>query len=164
MGSRIPKLFGGISTDLTFKGFDFSVLTAYSLGGVTYDGLYSGAMNIMYNGDTWHKNQLRRWQKPGDVTDVPRVMQNPSWVGTANDRFLIDASYFAIKSISFGYTVPQKWLRKADMGSVRVFGILDNFMLFSHLNGLDPQYNFAGGNNYVYNPSRNISIGIDVHF
>jgi len=162
MGSRIPKMYGGISTDLTFKGIDFSVLTTYSIGGKIYDGLYAGAMNIMYNGNTWDQNELRRWQKPGDITDVPRVEQNPSFA--PNDRFLIDASYFSIKNVTLGYTLPQRWMRKADISSLRIFGILDNFMLFSHLNGMDPQYNFSGGTQYTYTPNRNISIGVDLHF
>lgn len=162
MGSRIPKFYGGIGTDISFKGIDFSVLTTYSVGGKIYDGLYAGTMNIMYNGDTWHKNQLRRWQKPGDITDVPRVEQNPAFA--ANDRFLVDASYFAIKNVTLGYTFPQKWLKKADISSVRIFGVLDNFALFSHLDGMDPQYNFTGGTGYSYTPAKNISIGLDIHF
>jgi len=116
----------------------------------------------MYNGDTWNKNQLRRWQKPGDITDVPRVEQNPRYA--QNDRSLIDASYFSIKNISLGYTLPKRLLNKADIGSLRIFGVLDNFMLFSHLNGMDPQNNFTGGTGYVYSPSRNISIGLDIQF
>ena len=161
-GSRIPKFYGGMGTEFSFKGLDFSVLTTYSIGGKIYDGLYNGAMNIMYNGDTWHKNQLRRWQKPGDITDVPRVHVNPAYA--SNDRALIDASYFAVKNITLGYTLPPRWLKKVDINSLRLFGVLDNFMLFSHLNGMDPQYNFTGGIGYGYTPSRNISIGIDIHF
>jgi TonB-linked SusC/RagA family outer membrane protein len=162
LGSRIPKLFGSIGTELSYRGIDLSVLTTYSLGGKIYDGLYAGSMNIMYNGDTWHKNQLRRWQKPGDITDVPRVEQNPAFA--SNDRFLVDASYFAIKNITLGYTLPQSLLQKADIKSLRVFGTLDNFALFSHLHGLDPQYNFTGGSGYSYAPSKTISIGLDIHF
>ncbi|MDR1592962.1 MAG: TonB-dependent receptor [Prevotellaceae bacterium] len=162
LGSRIPKLFGSIGTEITFRGFDFSALTTYSIGGKVYDGLYNGAMNIMYGGDTWHKNKLRRWQKPGDITDVPRAMQNPAYA--QNDNALIDASYFAIKNVTLGYTLPQKLLKKAKVNSVRVFATLDNFMLFSHLDGMDPQFNFSGGTDYVYSPSRTISLGVDIHF
>jgi TonB-linked SusC/RagA family outer membrane protein len=162
LGSRIPKLFGSIGTEITYRGIDLSVLTTYSIGGKIYDGLYNGAMNTMYNGDTWHKNQLRRWQKPGDVTDVPRVMQNPAYA--TNDHSLIDASYFSIKNITLGYTLPQKLLKKTDIGSLRVFGTLDNFKLFSHLDGMDPQFNFTGSTDYVYSPSKTISIGLDIHF
>jgi TonB-linked SusC/RagA family outer membrane protein len=161
-GSRIPKLFGNIGSEITYRGIDFSVMTTYSIGGKIYDNLYDGAMNIMYNGDTWHKNKLRRWQKPGDVTTVARSEQNPAYA--TNDNALIDASYFAIKNITLGYTLPQKLLRKAQINSVRIFTTLDNFMLFSHLDGMDPQYNFSGGTGYAYSPSRTVSIGIDIHF
>jgi TonB-linked SusC/RagA family outer membrane protein len=162
LGSRIPKLFGSIGAEITYRGIDFSALTTYSIGGKIYDDLYNGTMNIMYNGDTWHKNKLRRWQKIGDVTDVSRAMHNPAYA--ANDNALIDASYFAIKNITLGYTLPQKLLRQAKINSVRVFATLDNFMLFSKLDGMDPQYNFAGSTYYVYTPSKTVSVGIDIHF
>jgi TonB-linked SusC/RagA family outer membrane protein len=162
LGSRIPKLFGSAGAEITWRGIDLSALTTYSIGGKIYDGLYNGSMNIMYNGDTWHKNKLRRWQKPGDVTDVSRAMQNPAYA--ANDNALIDASYFAIKNITLGYTLPQKWLKKAKINSIRLFTTLDNFLLFSHLDGMDPQFNFSGGTGYVYSPSRTLSVGIDIHF
>ncbi|MDR0349226.1 MAG: TonB-dependent receptor [Tannerella sp.] len=161
-GSRIPKLFGSIGTEIAYKGIDFSVLTTYSIGGKIFDNLYNGSMNVMYNGDTWNKNQLRRWQKPGDITDVPRVMQNPSYA--MSSQALIDASYFSIKNITLGYTLPLNLLKKAKINSVRVFTTLDNFMLFSHLNGMDPQYNFSGSTDYVYSPVRTVSIGLDIHF
>jgi TonB-linked SusC/RagA family outer membrane protein len=162
LGSRIPKLFGSAGAEITYRGIDLSVLTTYSLGGKIYDGLYNGSMNIMYNGDTWHKNKLRRWQKPGDITDVARSEQNPAY--SQNDNALIDASYFAIKNVTLGYTLPQKLLKQAKINSVRVFATLDNFMLFSYLDGMDPQFNFSGGTDYVYSPSRTISVGIDIHF
>ncbi|MDR1912946.1 MAG: hypothetical protein LBQ68_00480, partial [Clostridiales bacterium] len=162
LGSRIPKLYGSIGAEISYKGLDLSVLTTYSIGGKIYESLYNGAMNTMYNGDTWHKHQLRRWQKPGDITDVPRVVQNPAYA--TNDRSLIDASYFAIKNITLGYTIPQKLLKKIDISSLRIFTTFDNFLLFSHLTGMDPQFNFSGSTDYTYSPSKTISIGIDIHF
>ena len=162
LGSRIPDLYGSISTDFSWKGFDLSVLTTYSLGGKVYDSLYMGSMDVMYTGDTWNKHALRRWQKPGDITDVPRIS-----IGGANvvtDRYLVDASYFAIKNITLGYNLPQNWLRSAHIGSVRVFASFDNLGLFSHLDGMDPQYNFTGETNYTYAPNRTYSFGLEVNF
>jgi TonB-linked SusC/RagA family outer membrane protein len=161
-GSRIPKLYGSIGTEVTYKGFDLSILTTYSIGGKILESLYDHAMNVMYTGDSWHKNQLRRWQKPGDVTDVPRVMVNMPHAAT--DAMLVDASYFSIKNITLGYTLPKTLLKKISINSVRVFVSLDNFMMFSHLDGMDPQYNFSGSTDYVYTPSRTISAGFDIHF
>lgn len=163
LGSRIPDLYGSLSMDFTFfKDFDVSVQSTYSIGGKVFDRLYQGSMNIMYNGDTWNKHALRRWQKPGDVTDVPRVEINPKYA--TNDRFLVNASYFTIKNVTLGYTLPKKILNKIDFNTLRVFCTFDNFALFSHLNGMDPQYNFSGGTDYKYTPNKTFSIGLDVKF
>ena len=162
MGSREPKLQGSFGSDFRFGPVDFSFLTTFSIGGKTYDSLYAGLMEVMYTGDTWSKNVLRRWQKPGDVTDVPAVMFNSSRLGT--DKNLIDASYFAIKSAQIGYTLPTKWTNAAKIKALRIFVNADNVAMFNHLNGLNVQYNFSGGTGYTYTPTRVISAGIDINF
>ena len=162
LGSRIPDLYGSIGTDLSWKGIDLSVLTTYSIGGKVYDGLYAGSMNNMYYNNNWNKHAMRRWQKPGDVTDVPRVEVAGKY--TTNDRFLIDASYFAIKNITLGYTLPKSWMNRARLNSVRVFGSVDNLALFSHLQGMDPQYNFSGETDYSYTPNKTWSLGFEINF
>lgn len=162
LGSRIPTLYGSLSTDFSWKGLDLSVLTTYSIGGKIYDGLYASSMNNMYYNNAWNKHALRRWQKPGDITDVPRIEVAGSYA--TNDRFLVDASYFAIKNITLGYTLPKVWLNKMHMNSVRVFASVDNLALFTHLQGMDPQYNFSGSTDYVYTPNKTWSLGIEVNF
>ena len=162
LGSRIPTLYGSVSTDLSWKGFDLNVLTTYSIGGKIYDGLYAGSMNNMYYNNGWNKHAMRRWQKPGDITDVPRIEVGGSYA--TNDRFLVDASYFAIKNITLGYTLPKSWLSKVNMSSVRVFASVDNLALFTHLQGMDPQYNFSGSTDYAYTPNKTWSLGVEVNF
>lgn len=162
MGSREPDLQGSFASDFRFGPVDFSFLTTFSIGGKTYDSLYAGLMEVTYTGDTWSKNVLRRWQKPGDVTDVPAVMVNSGRLGT--DRNLIDASYFAIKSVQLGYTLPEKWTKAAKIKALRIFVNADNVAMFNHLNGLNVQYDFAGGTGYTYTPTRVMSCGIDINF
>jgi TonB-linked SusC/RagA family outer membrane protein len=160
--SRIPDLYGSISTNLSYKGLDLSVLTTYSIGGNVYDSSYRGTMEVTYPSSTWHKHALRRWQKPGDITDVPRVELNGSFA--ANDRYLIDASYFAIKNITLGYTLPKKWMRSIGIHNIRVFTSVDNLALWSHLDGMDPQYNFSGGTDYDYTPNKTWTLGFEIKF
>ncbi|MBR5102318.1 MAG: TonB-dependent receptor [Muribaculaceae bacterium] len=162
LDSRIPDLFGSIGTDLRYKGFSLAILTTYSIGGKIYDGLYNSSMNLTYLSSNWNKNVLRRWQKPGDVTDVPRVEIAGTHLTT--DRYLIDASYFAIKNITLAYQVPRSFTNKLGINSVKVFGSADNVALFTHLNGMDPQYNFTGGTNYDYSPNKTYTIGLEVNF
>ena len=162
MGSRQPDLFGSLGTDFTWKGLTLSVLTTYSLGGKVYDSLYASDMDLWYLSSTWNKNMLRRWQKPGDVTDVPRATIAGSMLNT--DRYLIDASYFAIKNITLAYALPNAWINKLGMTGARIFGSVDNLALWTHLNGMDPQYNFSGGTDYEYSPNRTYTVGIELNF
>ena len=163
VGKRTPDLYGSLSTDLKlFNCLDFSVMTTYSIGGKIYDSLYYGSMFNQYAGNTWNKNILRRWQKPGDITDIPRVELNAARTVTSN--YLVDASYFAIKNITLGYTLPGKVARKIAMNSVRLYVSYDNVALFTHLKGMDPQYNMTGGTNYTYTPNKNLTVGLDINF
>lgn len=162
-GSREPKLYGSLGSTFTiFKNIDLSLLTTYSIGGKVYDGLYAGTMQVLYAGNNWHTNAKRRWQQPGDVTDVPMLEVGGSYA--TMDNALIDASYFAIKNITIGYTLPKRWLKKIDIESLRIYAALDNIAMFNHLDGMDPQYNFTGGVSYTYTPARVIAFGLDLNF
>ena len=163
MGSRLPKLYGSLSTTMNiFEFVDLSIMTTYSIGGWIYESLYSGAMEPMYTGNTWHVNALRRWQKPGDITDVPRAEINGQYA--ANDSKLVDASYFAIKNITLGFSLPYKYAQRIKAQQIRIYMALDNIALFSHLDGMDPQYNFTGGTGYYYTPNKTYSIGLNINF
>ena len=161
-GKRTPDLYGSISTDVKFRDFDLSILTTYSIGGKIYDSMYYASMFNQYAGNTWNTNALRRWQKPGDITDIPRIELNSSRVLT--DNYLVNASYFAIKNITLGYTLPNKIARKAYLSHARIYASFDNVALFTHLKGMDPQYNMTGGTNYVYAPNKNFTLGLDINF
>ena len=163
LGSRIPKLYGSINTGLTYKGLSLTMLTTYSIGGKVYDSSYASTMDLWYASSTWNRHALRRWQKPGDITDVPRMaIADGNQLNT--DRYLIDASYFAIKNITLSYQLPQLWVSKIGLGGVRVFTSMDNVALFTHLDGMDPQYNFSGGTDYDYVPNKTVTVGLEVKF
>ena len=163
-GKRTPDLYGSISTDLKlFDCIDFSFLTTYSIGGKVADSRYESSMANFYAGNAWNSNILRRWQNPGDITDIPRVELAGQVVTTSN--YLIDASYFSIKNITLGYTLPKRYARKAYLESVRLYASFDNVVTFTHLKGMDPQYNLSGnGTNYSYVPNKNFTIGLDINF
>ena len=55
-------------------------------------------------------------------------------------------------------------MKKARINSVRVFGSVDNLALFSHLQGMDPQYDFDGSTDYAYTPNKTYTVGIEVNF
>ena len=161
-GSKTPDLFGSISTQLRYKGFDFSLSTNYSIGGEMVDGVYQSMMSYYYAGQAKHKNYTRAWKKIGDVTDIPRYEFGKNYATT--DAMLIDASYFAIKNVTLGYSLPEKITKNLGLQGLRFALTADNLYLFTHLKGMDPQYSLVGGTGYVYTPSRTVSFSVDVKF
>lgn len=161
-GDRYADFFGSIGTSVSYKEFDFSILTNYSIGGKIYDGKYWSMMSFYYPGQAKHKNYERAWRKPGDITDIPRYEFGKNY--PVSDDMLFNASYFKISNITLGYTLPAKFARMAGMKSVRFFATGDNLCIFTHLKGMDPQYSITGGPDYVYSPSRTFAFGFDLKF
>ncbi len=161
-GSRIPALYGSFNNEFKYKNFDLSVLCTYSIGGKVLDGVYRTLLYGNYIGNARSQHLERAWTQPGDMTDIPRIEIGKSYIYTDND--LINASYLAIKNITLGYTLPVELTKKLKLENVRFTATGDNLVLFNHLKGMDPQYNFTGGTNYGYVPVRTVSFGIDVTF
>jgi TonB-linked SusC/RagA family outer membrane protein len=161
-GSRVPDLYGSIANAFRYKAFDLNVLCTYSIGGKVLDSVYYNLLYGSYVGNARSKMLERAWQQPGDITDIPRIEIGKSYIVT--DNSLIDASYFSIKNITLGYTMPAKYLKGLGITNTRFTATADNVVLFNHLKGMDPQYNFTGGTSFGYVPVRTISFGIDVTF
>ena len=163
-GSRLPILYGSWSNDVRVGNFDFSLMTTYSIGGKVNDGVYRGLLYSSYIGQAAHVDRLNAWKQPGDITTLPKIEAHGSARVALTDDELFDASYFAIKNITVGYTLPSKALKAMNIKSARVSLTADNLKLFSALKGMDPQYNFTGGTGYSYTPSRTVSVGLDINF
>ncbi|MCK3683248.1 TonB-dependent receptor [Maribellus sp. YY47] len=164
-GSRIPDFYGAFGSDFQFlKNFDLSFMTTFSVGGEVYEYVYQGLTNPVYIGTNYADRIKRAWRKPGDVTDVPRIQNGTGFSRPYTNSQLIDASYFAIKNITFGYTLPKPILQRWGIESIRAYVAFDNVALFSHLDGMNPQHNFNGTTNFSYTPDRTSLLGIEVKF
>lgn len=161
-GSRIPNFYGSFTNDFKYKNFDLSVLCTYSIGGKVLDGVYRTLLYGTYVGNARSSHLERAWKQPGDITDIPRIEIGRNYIVT--DKDLINASYLAIKNITLGYSLPSKLTKSLKLENVRLTATGDNLVLFNHLKGMHPQYNFTGGTDFGYVPVRTISFGLDVTF
>ncbi len=161
-GNRMPDLYGSIGNEFRYKDFDLSFLFTYSIGGKILDGVYNTLLYGNYVGNAKSAHLERAWKQPGDITDIPRIEIGKNYILT--DASLINASYFALKNITFGYTMPSKLLKAIDLQSVRFSVTADNVFILNHLKGMNNQYNFTGGTNFGYTPTRMVSLGVDVTF
>jgi TonB-linked SusC/RagA family outer membrane protein len=166
-GSSIPDVYGSINSNLTFKGFDLSLLFTYQFGGKTYDSAWAGLMSAGAGnyGSALSKDMLKRWQKPGDITDVPRMDASKTTAfNAASSRWLTSSTYFAFKQFTLGYTLPKPLTDRIDLSQVRVYASGENLFINSERNGMNPQQEFSGVTSNVYSPARIFTLGVNVSF
>ncbi len=177
IGNANPDFFYGVNNTITYKGLGFSVF----LEG-TYGNDMLNATRIESEGMTDPKNQLlsvtRRWRNAGDVTDIPKA----SWADTDNSRistrFIEDASYLRVKTISLSYQFPKSLIEKVGIGSLKVYATAENLFTLTDYSGFDPEVNAYGNSSSMgedsntmqgidygtYPQTRNIIFGINVVF
>lgn len=162
-GTAIPKYTGGVTNAFRYKNFDLSVLVIFSEGGKFQDGNFQGLMHPGTFGDAWSTEILNRWQKPGDITNVPRLQNAVVGQDAVSTRWLYDASWLNIKNITLSYRIPNSMIRKIGINGIQVFGNVDNVHLFTAHKGMDPQRSFDGSSDATYTPYRTVSFGLNVN-
>jgi len=145
--NAMPKFFGGINNTFSWRGIDLSILFSYEYGNYTYNlnkffgegGGTRDANRVLF------ADQLNRWQKPGDITSVPReTAYGLSYTTDQNNRFLEDGSFIRLKALNIGYTLPARISSKAKLTTVRVYFAATNLWLLTKYTGPDPEANVTG--------------------
>ena len=162
--SAIPDLYGGISTYLTFYGFDVSASLAYQIGGWTLDSNYQGLMGSGSVGTNWHKDIFDRWTPQNTDSQIPRLDNGDLEASQTSTRFLTKASYLSLRNVTIGYTFPKRLTDKIAMQNLRIYLTGDNLWYTSKRKGLDVRQSFDGSTGFTYSALRTISAGISFTF
>ncbi|MCH7413497.1 TonB-dependent receptor [Belliella sp. R4-6] len=172
VGDPNPKFFGGITNNIKFKNFDLSILFQGVFGNDIYDG---GGGFFAANGD-WFDNstrdQMGRWQNPGDLTNIPQARLGECNGCNASSRYLSDGSYLRLRTLTLGYSIPSDQLTKFKLSSARIFFTGQNLLTFTNYRGWDPEVSTDGlsgnifqGNDFYSAPqAKTFSLGINVGF
>jgi TonB-linked SusC/RagA family outer membrane protein len=172
VGDPNPRFFGGLTNNFTFGNFDLSVLFQGVFGNDIYDG---GGGFFAANGDWFDnstKDQLNRWQNPGDITDVPQARLGDCNGCNASSRYISDGSYLRLRTLTLGYSIPKVTLERFKISSMRVFFTGQNLLTFTKYKGWDPEVNadylasnvFQGNDFYSAPQAKTFSLGINVGF
>ena len=162
--SAIPDLYGGISTYLSFYGFDVSASLAYQIGGWTLDSNYQGLMGSGSVGTNWHKDIFDRWTPQNTDSQIPRLDNGDLEASQTSTRFLTKASYLSLRNVTIGYTFPKRITDKIAMQNLRIYLTGDNLWYTSKRKGLDVRQTFNGSTGFTYSALRTISAGISFTF
>ncbi len=164
IGNPNPTWTGGITNTLTYKGFDLTATLVGVFGNQIYDGAgayFSVGFNNGFDNQT--RDQLNRWQKPGDVTNVPKAIYAGGNGTGQSSRFVQNGDYGRLRSVVLGYNLPSTLTKRAFVQSARIFIQGYNLLTFTKYTGWDPEVSAdftTGGANVSTN---NISQGISFY-
>jgi len=158
IGDPNPDFIGGLSNRFNYKNFDLNVLFQFVYGNDIYNGggRYQSANGDFFDNQT--RNQLDRWQEPGDITDVPEARLFGANGSNPSSRYISDGSYLRLKNVVLGYTLPQSALDRMGLRRVRLYMSGLNLLTFTNYEGWDPEVNTD-----LYDQSNNLNIGNDFY-
>lgn len=143
LGNPYPDFIWGITNNFTYKDFDLSFFFQGSQGGKVIGGDANYNETKRYN-----KNfNSNRWVSPAFPGDgrTPYSTLGINWMLT--DYVIEDASFYALREVIVGYTLPEKFAKKAGLSSLRIYFSGQN--LFYHkaagFRGLNPEARNTGG-------------------
>ncbi len=122
-GTSLPKYFGAFTNTFSYKGLTLEAQLYYNFGNYVQDswgGYYMGAGF----GGTYNKVNriLDRWQKPGDITDVPRyVYGGHKSFQSASTFYLNQGDFIRLRNVQLGYSIPKAFISKAKLSSLFVY-------------------------------------------
>ena len=140
MGSLWPKFFGGITNTFSYKTWDVNLFFSYQYGNnvYNYNRFFGEAGGARDAARVIFKSDLGRWQKPGDITNIPKADgSNVNNYVDGGSRWLEDASFLRLRSLTVGYTLPIP--KSHGFDRLRVFVVGTNLLLFTKYTGLDPE-------------------------
>ena len=153
IGDPNPDVIGGLNNNFSYKGIDLGIFFQFVLGNQVYNnGGRFQSNNASGFVDNQTRDQLRRWRQPGDITDVPRA----ELVGAVGDqhssRYVQDADYLRLKTLTLGYSFPSSLLQPIKLSRARLFISGQNIWTITDYTGWDPEVTFTGVN-FVSNKS-----------
>ena len=167
IGNAIPDFTYGITLSAGYKGFDLTVFGTGSHGNKIF--------NCINRPDYATSNKMKevmydnRWTPTNTNGTVPRAGANDLDKYVDSSAMIYDGSYFKIKQIQLGYTLPKNLLKKVGISHTRLYASLDDFFTFSSYPGFDPEAaanatTGMGVDKGAYPTSKKVVLGFNIEF
>ena len=168
IGKAIPDFTYGITINLAWKGFDFTMFGTGSVG--------NDIFSLLYSADRSNTNCLKyywenSWKEENHNAKFPKSATVANdWYFWSSSASLFNGSYFKFKQIQLGYTLPTQLTKKVKINNLRVFASLDDFFTITSYPGCDPetattgQYNGMGYDCGTYPTTKKAIFGVNVTF
>ena len=166
LGDPFPHFEYGVTLNAGWKNFDF---TAFFQGvGQRVNYMSGVGLKPFANGSNLFRHQMDSWtpdnQDAAYPILVPEANAGPNY--QKSDKWVRDASYCRLKNVVLGYTLPNSWTKKLNIGSLRVYASGQNLFTISNFyKGYDPEVAYSGSVGGEFYPiMQTFTFGIDLKF
>ena len=145
IGRGLPIHTGGFTNDFEYKGFDLSIFFQWSYGNdiLNANRLFFENVNNSRNLNQY-ASYANRWTPENPYSDIP-VAKNSSSNKVVSSRVIEDGSFLRLKTLTLGYTLPKKVIKKWGIGNARVYVAGQNLWTISGYSGYDPEVSIRNG-------------------
>ncbi|HVE60721.1 MAG TPA: hypothetical protein VNA26_02810, partial [Chitinophagaceae bacterium] len=166
VGSASPKGFGGLSTSLTYKFITLDAQLNYQYGNKIYsqwdflfisDGAFIGLNH--------NKRALQRWQKAGDITQVPRFEAfNATSSNDVSSRYLYKGDFLRLRNLSLGFELPSSLAQRVSLSGAKLYIRGTNLWTkaFDDNITIDPEQPIGGLSDLQFYNPKSITIGLSI--
>ena len=168
LGNANPKFFGGGGFQVRWKQL---TLTTFFYGRYGQKVINGARINLenMRGKNNQSTAVLHRWRAEGDQTDIPRALYGMGYNYLGSDRFVEDASFLRLKTLSLSYNLPKKWLKSLGINKLNIFATGYDLFTWTSYKGQDPEVKMPSPTSLVKDSSttpvsKRYAFGINLDF
>lgn len=167
IGYTLPTGYGGFTNTFSYKGFELTIFLQGQFGNtVTNNNAFFLEAQATFESNHTQRAFDRRWEKPGDITDFPRLYNGTEAQHRGMNQFASrnyeSGSYIRLKQVSLSYNLDNKTFRRIGLNSTRIYAQGVNLATITAYTGYDPE--LAGSDLGVFPQGRTGTVGIQLGF
>ncbi|MEO6221273.1 MAG: SusC/RagA family TonB-linked outer membrane protein, partial [Ginsengibacter sp.] len=166
IGSASPKGFGSVSTSFTYKFISLDAQFNYQYGNYVFE-----QWGFLFTGDgafaslNHNRKALQRWQKPGDITQVPRYdFFNATSSNASSSRYFYKGDYIRLRNLTLGFDLPGNVVKKMGLTKLNFYLRGTNLWTkaFDKNITIDPEEQINGTSDLQFFNARSYTAGINI--
>lgn len=138
LGNYSPKLLGGFNFRLSYKNWQLSANFQGRVGQKVFNQTRLNSEQMRGNNNQ-STATLRRWRNEGDITDMPRALYGRGYNSLGSDRYIEDASFLRMKTLTLKYSFPKNLTRKMHLSAFDLYITAYDLLTFTKYSGQDPE-------------------------
>jgi TonB-linked SusC/RagA family outer membrane protein len=169
IGDANPMFYGGWNNSFNLANWSLQVNFQYQYGNDVIN-LTRKALEKMEDSRNQAKSVTDRWRKQGDISNIPRADRLADWNYAASTRWVEDASYLRLKTVSLSYDFDKKTVGRLGLGIRSMSAFITGYNLYTWTKylGIDPEVpitgsvNMFGIDNNTTAPAKQFTLGFRV--